>query len=295
MAQSSTARNANNHKGRYWLLTLPHNTFTPYLPPDVAYIKGQLEKGETTGYLHWQIIVAYSKQVRKRTLKECFGDRGHYELSRSDATDNYVWKEETRVAGTQFELGKKAMKRKDQTDWDEIWELAKKGDMDSIPADIKIRNYSTLKRIAVDHVKLVGIAKNIIVYWGPTGTGKSHTAWQEAGIEAYPKDPMTKTWDGYQGQANVVIEEYRGAISISHFLRWLDKYPVLADVKYSATPLLAKNIWITSNLHPGDWYPDLDHETKHALMRRLTIVYKDRPYIGPITDEPEFPEFPTLV
>lgn len=284
---------ANLHKGRYWLLTIPQNSFTPYLPPGVSYIKGQLEKGEESGYLHWQLLVAYPKQVRMRTLKTCFGDSAHLELSRSDAADAYVWKEETRVAGTQFELGKKKIKR--NTDWDEIWDLAKKGDMESIPADVKIRNYSTLKRIAVDHVKLVGSAKKIIVYWGPTGTGKSHTAWEEAGMEAYPKDPMTKTWDGYQGQENVVIEEYRGAISISHFLRWLDKYPVLADVKYSATPLLAKNIWITSNLHPGDWYPDLDQETKNALMRRLTIVYKDRPYIAPITEEPQFPEFPTLV
>lgn len=286
----------NLRKGRYWLLTIPQNAFTPYLPPGVAYIKGQMEKGQEGGYLHWQLLVAYPKQVRMGAVKNDFGASAHVELSRSEAADEYVWKEETRVEGTQFEMGKKAMKRAKDVDWDTIWDCAKKGDMDSIPSDIKIRHYSTLKRIAVDHVTLVGKGKTVKVYWGPTGTGKSHSAWEEAGLDAYPKDPMTKTWDGYQGQKNVVIEEYRGAISISHFLRWMDKYPVLADVKYSATPLLAENIWITSNLHPSDWYPDLDNETRNALLRRLTIVYKERPYVTPInTDPPEFPEFPSLV
>jgi len=33
------------------------------------------------------------------------GERGHWELSRSDAAAEYVWKEDTRVPGTQFEFG----------------------------------------------------------------------------------------------------------------------------------------------------------------------------------------------
>jgi hypothetical protein len=38
-------------------------------------------------------------------------------------------------------------------------------------------------------------------------------------------------------------------------------------------PLCARRIWITSNLDPQDWYPDLDPDTKAALMRRLTITH----------------------
>lgn len=287
----SGMQSKSNCKARYWILTIPYEHFTPYLPTQCSYLLGQMEIGES-GFKHWQLLVAFKESLRLAALKKIFGVGIHAEPSRSDAAEAYCQKVETRVEGTQFCLGKKPVRRGCSTDWDDIWDKAKRGDMDSIPADIKIRYYSTLKRIGVDHVELVGTDKKITVYWGPTGTGKSHTAWVEAGFEAYPKDPMTKTWDGYQGQVNVVIEEYRGAISISHFLRWLDKYPVLADVKYSATPLLAQNIWITSNLHPGDWYPDLDQETKNALMRRLTIVYKDRVYIPPITEEPTFPLFP---
>jgi hypothetical protein len=111
------------------------------------------------------------------------------------------------------------------------------------------------------------------VYWGPTGTGKSRRAWKEAGMEAFPKDPNTKFWCGYQGQKAVVIDEFRGAISISHLLRWLDRYPVMVEIKGSALPFAAEQIWITSNLDPRQWYPDLDQETTDALMRRLDITY----------------------
>lgn len=43
------------------------------------------------------------------------------------------------------------------------------------------------------------IERVVQVYWGTTGTGKSHRAWAEAGITAYPKDPLSKFWDGYRG------------------------------------------------------------------------------------------------
>jgi len=35
---------------------------------------------------------------------------------------------------------------------------------------------------------------------------------------------------------------------------------------------MATHFWITSNLHPKFWYPDLDKETYEALERRLKIV-----------------------
>jgi len=110
------------------------------------------------------------------------------------------------------------------------------------------------------------------VFWGATGAGKSHRAWTEAGINAYPKNALTKFWDGYYGQEHVVIDEFRGIVSISNILTWLDKWPVIVETKGSSTVFKAKKIWITSNLHPRDWYPDLDAVTVAALLRRLTIT-----------------------
>jgi hypothetical protein len=123
----------------------------------------------------------------------------------------------------------------------------------------------------MDNLQPIAQERQVVVYWGPTGAGKSRRAWDEATLDAYPKDPRTKFWDGYRGQENVVIDEFRGGIDIGHLLRWCDRYPVNVEIKGSAVTLKAKKIWITSNLSPNQWYPDLDQETTQALLRRLTI------------------------
>lgn len=119
-----------------------------------------------------------------------------------------------------------------------------------------------------------------MVFWGATGTGKSRRAWDEAGVDAFVKDPRTKwyfqfnfRWCGYRGQQNVVIDEFRGCIDIAHLLRWLDRYPVLVEVKGGSRPLCATRFWITSNVDPRNWYPDVDQATRDALLRRLNITH----------------------
>jgi len=114
--------------------------------------------------------------------------------------------------------------------------------------------------------------RRCFVYWGNTGTGKSRSAWASAGMEAYPKIPTSKFWDGYAGHEHVVIDEFRGGIDIAHVLRWFDRYPVIVETKGAAVVLRAKTIWITSNLHPRDWYPTLDYLSYQALERRLEIT-----------------------
>ena len=141
-----------------------------------------------------------------------------------------------------------------------------------IPSDVYVRYYRTLKTIAADHQVPLPIERTCKVFWGPTGTGKSRTAWEQAGPSAYTKCPRTKWWDGYRDQESVIIDEFRGAIDISHLLRWLDRYPVNVEIKGGTVALNAKYFWITSNIHPLRWYEGLDLETYQALERRLEIV-----------------------
>lgn len=259
-------------QARYWLLTIPYEDFTPYLPPNTSFVKGQLEKGNDTEYLHWQLVCYYPKKVSLHYVKLIFGERCHAERSNSAAAEDYVWKEDTAVEGTRFELGKKSIKRNSEKDWDLIVENARCGNFADIPGDVLVRNYGNLKKLRVDSLQPEPIEKQVFVYWGRTGTGKSKRAWEEASFNAFPKDPNTKFWDGYTGQTSIVIDEFRGAISISHFLRWLDRYPVIVEVKGSSCVLKADKIWITSNLNPEQWYSDLDNETYLALRRRFTQI-----------------------
>lgn len=258
-------------QGTIWLLTIPHAGFTPYLPSACTYIKGQLELGEQ-GFLHWQIVVWFRSKQSVRGCRDIFGPY-HAELSRSAAAESYVWKDDTAVGNTRFELGSKPVRRNSAADWDEVLASAKSGRFDAIPADITVRYYSALRSLRSDYSEPVGIVRTAVVYWGRTGTGKSRRAWSEAGVDAYPKDPRTKFWDGYRSQENVVFDEFRGSIDVSHILRWLDRYPVRVEIKGSSVPLFAGKFWFTSNVHPGEWWPGLDSATLDAFYRRVEIVF----------------------
>lgn len=279
--------------GRYWLLTIPvvHHPNQPQLRDDLIYLKGQQERGEQ-GLLHWQILAAFKKKVTIAQAKTYFCTQAHLELTRSEAADDYVHKDETALIETRFEIGQKASRRNSDIDWERTRTLAKAGDFDAIDPDIFIRHYSSLKRIRVDYADPVW-RDNVqtFVYWGGTGLGKTRRAWHEAGGTVYVKDPNTKWWDGYKGQENVLIDEFTGLVAINHILRWIDRYPCFAEVKGYSTPLRATTFWITSNIDPRQWYPDANEDQKKALLRRLNITHFLGEWTPPaepivISDEP---------
>lgn len=277
--QSDSEPRGTRRQGIFWMLTIPHHDFTPYLPPACSWIKGQLELG-AGGYLHWQIVIGCKSKSSLAAIKNTFGASCHCELTRSGAANEYIWKDDTRVEGTQFELGVKSFQRNSKTDWEAVWTSAILGKFEEIPAHTRIVSYNSLLRIAADHLEPIAMVRTVKVYWGVTGSGKSHRAWSEAGSEAYPKDPRSKFWCGYRTQVSAIIDEFRGGIDVSHLLRWFDRYPVRVEIKGSSRPLVVSKFWITSNVNPRDWYPDLDHLTWAALERRMEIVEFTEPYLA---------------
>jgi len=267
-------------QGKIWFLTIKAYEEQPFpftvefrRQHKITWIRGQLERGDG-GYLHYQCVVAFEKKVRRRRVADAFPET-NIELCNSEGANAYVWKEDTRV-GEPFEFGAKPVRVNSKEDWEGIWEAAKAGDLSRIPPRIRVVSYRTLRTIAADHARIPAIVKEVFCFWGPTCTGKSRTAWEQGGDGTYPKDPRSKFWDGYDGQEHVIIDEFRGGIDISHMLRWTDRYPVRVEIKGASRALMAKKIWITSNIHPDNWYPDLDEETRKALIRRMTIIKFDK-------------------
>jgi len=269
-------------QGTFWILTIPHDHFNPLkfgalgsnvLSSDagsVVWIKGQLELGES-GFRHWQLVCAFGSRQSLRQCKQVFGREAHCELTRSDAAEAYVWKDDTSL-GARFCFGIKPIRRNSKVDWESVWTAAQSGNLDTIPANVRVVNYRTLRNIASDYDHPESMVRSTVVFWGPTGTGKSRRAFEEAGVGAYYKDPRTKFWCGYQGQEHVVIDEFRGGIDIAHLLRWVDRYPVIVETKGSSRPLKAARFWITSNLDPTFWYPETDYQTQAALLRRMEVI-----------------------
>jgi hypothetical protein len=268
---------------RYWMLTINAELhWIPHLPQSVRWLKCQLEKGESTSYFHWQVVVSFPKKVSFKRLREVFGPGIHFEETRSAAANEYVWKEETCVnVAYRYEFGEPAFQRGSVADWSRIVEAAKGNNLSVIPDDIFVRYYGALRRIAADYAVPAAMERTAVVFWGKTGVGKTHRAWQEAGMGAYPKNPRTKWWDGYRGHQHVIIDEFSGAVHITYLLQWLDKYPLFLEVKGSHTPSLIRKIWITSNLDPEKWYRDPiagtlvncdSEEQLRALMRRIEVI-----------------------
>lgn len=91
---------------RFWIATIARESFTrpDVLPAGVAYLGGQLERGETTGFEHWQLILALSTKGTLAKVRSILGESGHYEATRSAAARAYCFKESTRI-GEPFQLG----------------------------------------------------------------------------------------------------------------------------------------------------------------------------------------------
>jgi len=265
---------AVRRQGLLWIGTIPSVAaqWTPQLPEGVQYIKGQLELGEG-GLEHWQVFFTFGTKKSLAAVRNLWHPViGHWELTRSAAAEEYVWKEETRI-GEPFEFGERSFRRNSKVDWQLVRQNAEQGVFDAIPPDLFIRYYGNIIKICAASLQPTPMERSCTVFWGPTGTGKSFRAWNAAGIDTYAKDPRSKFWDGYCGQRNVIIDEFRGTLDVSHLLRWLDRYPVRVEVKGSSVPLQATNFWITSNLSPAFWYPELDPASFDALNRRMNVVH----------------------
>jgi hypothetical protein len=107
-------------------------------------------------------------------------------------------------------------------------------------------------------------------YWGATGSGKSRLASELAGVDAYWK-PQGKWWDGYTGQSNVILDDFRADwFSYGYMLRLLDRYPLKVEVKGSYVEFVATHIYITSHMNPTECFATWEDVAQ--LLRRLHTV-----------------------
>lgn len=123
----------------------------------------------------------------------------HWEPTRSDAAEAYCQKEDSRLDGP-WHFGEKPVQRNSKASWEEIRDKAKSGKLEEIPADVYVRCYSTLKRIAEDNQPIgetLPECRGIIIQ-GEAGIGKTSYVRSIVPTESLYLKGRNKWWDGYQ-------------------------------------------------------------------------------------------------
>jgi len=122
----------------------------------------------------------------------------------------------------------------------------------------------------------------VIVLWGPTGTGKTRDALKKF----FPDEPHYvfrpsngNWWDHYDGEKKVILDEFRGQMPWSDLLGLLDRNEFRAPYKGGFINIQASMFIITSPCPPTSWYQMDDRFDKFSqLQRRMTkiIHYKEK-------------------
>ncbi len=284
-------RKSRGPQRKFWFATinnpeedslLSRLTRDPVLPKGVSYLAFQLEKGEK-GTPHYQVYIELNRSRCVKWLQRHIAT-GHWEVRKGKAyqVSIYCTKEETRVKGPWIigTISKGAGSRTDLVDFkDAIRSGKRKRDLwESHTVQMaKYRHmYDDLRRCHRPE-RLVELTVALLV--GSTGTGKTYavwSAWKDKGYWGLPLSGGRMWFDGYDGERNVLFDDFAGKrskVALHHLLRVLHEYPIQVEVKGSFVWWMPDSIAITSNFHPREWYDWTGREEQYkALCRRIHQV-----------------------
>lgn len=123
-----------------------------------------------------------------------------------------------------------------------------------------------------------GVKRNrqpeIILLIGPSGSGKSRyvdRVYPDRYRMTFGNGGNSAWFDGYNGESEIELSEFRGQLQLSFMLDLLDRYQLKVQTKGGTVQFIAHTIIITSNEEPDDWYPGMENrlEKMKPLLRRI--------------------------
>jgi len=283
-------------KGRCWCFTINFGDQSSYEDIDPSEWKGcvvavwQHEVGDS-GTEHLQGYVNFSVSMRRAAVSKLSGmGRAYLELRRGTKAENlaYCTKEEGRLDGPFYFPSKQkvetycSIENGGRTDLSRLCELVVEGNTDREIAAmnpiyiLRFQKHIDHLRTAVAESTRLGDELDVVVYVGPTGTGKSRRLRLEC-----PEGPdwfwavPGKWFDGYQGQPGVVLDEFRHDWYRYHeLLRLLDTGPYRVEKKGGHVNMRAYRFRFSSNVHPEYWYPNVVKPAwdESPLARRMPYI-----------------------
>lgn len=269
-----TLNNPTTLEIRFWKKLLRNGDFRR--KHKVRYLSFQAEH-PTGGQFHFQGYVELSLQCSPSWIKRNFGSRIHFEnrLGTQAQAIAYTKKRDTRVDGLAGDGGEAKKLGKDK-----LAVVAAELKSGSTLAELRedypvsfIRDGPKIRSFALDLIGPRSEPPEVIIYYGPTGTGKSATArknWPDNYWVPRPR-PGGWWWPRYSGEETIIIDEFASQFKYHTMLNLLDRYPFDLQEKCGNMTLAAstKRIVFTTNIHPNQWYKNIPYRAKKPLRRRF--------------------------
>jgi len=221
---------------------------------------------------HLQGYLELSSKTSLSTMKT-FLSRAHWEKAKgtSKEASDYCKKD-----GIFEEAGVLAPGQGARTDLEEIKLLIENGSKELEIADQHFSKWVVYRRSFQAYATLLARRRNwetkVHVFWGKTGTGKTRFVMDQVQDNSIWIPGDYKWFDGYVGQKLVLFDDYRGEYKLQMLLKLLDRYQMSVPIKGGFTEWSPTKIYITSNIHPNDWYPLADRFSVSAMFRRFSLV-----------------------
>lgn len=266
-----------------WCLTVFDDVWTPTFTPDMKFAVWQRERCPQTQRIHVHIYVRFVGRKRMAAVKNAFARQDmHCEVARGTEEEctNYCEKEESRLeAGARYgTYDANEGKQGRRSDLDAISDKCKQGIAlkniaEEHPGDY-IRYHAGINALHAKVAPKPPAAREVqvLVFWGPTGTGKTHRI-MNSFPDCYPVIAGRDPWGNYQGEECVFFDEFDWEKwTIQDMNRYLDKWRVLLDARYNNRYAAWTRVAICANSSPVGWWPNAALLLVQAFRRRIATA-----------------------
>jgi len=247
----------------------------------------QVEAAPDTGRFHIQGYIAFRKKTRLSGLQKLFVGC-HGEGCKGTPAENikYCTKEESRVEGP-WQVGEVPSGMGTRTDIERAGDLLAKGKrVRDLVHDESLRSVVIKYHKGLEYVEKALESPidrqdiKVTLHYGPPGSGKTFCAKRnedkslKKGVYDLEIAKGSEFLIGYKGQETIVMDEFTGAVCRpQYFNKLIDEYPLEVNVKGGVEQFRGKDIHITSNFLPNEWWSQDTNFVLMACYRRIHEVH----------------------
>lgn len=274
---------------KHWEGDIDDMPMPVWVPSVTEYMIWQVEVGTGTGRPHVQGYVRFKTDKKLADVKNILfddeNDDVHLAMARGNEQQNKEYCSKEGAGGRMLgfdvmEYGKfdpKAGTQGRRSDLEDVTDLIVQGasmrDVASEHPASYVRYHQGLEKFqrVVAEEPPRERTVTVWVWWGPTGTGKTHRAMTNF-PDIYGVVPGRDPWAGYSGQAEVLWDEFDySKWSIQEMNRYLDKWKLQLDRRYLNVHAAWSLVILCSNSRPESWWPEQANSLlMNAFLRRIS-------------------------